>query len=503
MAGGRNLTRAAPGHPPIAFLEIRLAHIIAAGAESFDFFGSKPVVVEPAATQVSSDAGLLPFRQRDEQLGLTRQFAAALTDRRQVGYIDHTFLEMTRSRVYGILADYADQNDHDVLRSDPIFKLLCDRSITGPDLASQPTLSRFENAIDSRCFFHLQDLLLDQFIAAFDQPPTHLTLDIDPFDDPDPWSAAVDLLPRLLQQCQYLPRAITCAENDLVLCVCLLHGTAHPTLGAPDDLAYVVRHSAGLAGRAHSPSRRQRLRHPRHVCGLRAAGHSIHPRFGHERAAAKAQRRLLKQAVAQWEATGQPQRLFTGFWYRAESWPASRWVVVKCEAHAQGTNRRAVVTNRAGAFVLPAACYDEYANRGESENRNKELKNGLQADRLSDHRYFANLFRLYLHTAAYNLLVRNGRSSSIPAGSSAARVPTKALTGRQRRDWHNRRRKHDPLGEGQPCTWRTRLIKVAACVRETSRRVVVELSASWPYLEYFQRVGQRILQALPTACDSS
>ena len=148
--------------------------------------------------------------------------------------------------------------------------------------------------------------------------------------------------------------------------------------------------------------------------------------------------------------------------------------------------------------------YDEYANRGESENRNKELKDGLQADRLSDHRYFANLFRLYLHTAAYNLLVRTRQVVvDPPPDLPRQEIPTKALTGQRRRDWHNRRRKHDPLGEGQPCTSRTRLIKVAACVRETSRRVVVELSASWPYLEYFQRVGQRILQALPTACDSS
>ena len=151
---------------------------------TLDFLTSKPVVVVPSAEQVSSDAGLLPFRQLDERIGMTRQFAEALIDRRNVGYIDHSFLEMTRMRVYGILADYADQNDHDVLRSDPIFKLLCDRSIEADDLASQPTLSRFENAIDVRSFFRLRDLLLDQFIASFAKPPRQLTLDIDPFDDP-------------------------------------------------------------------------------------------------------------------------------------------------------------------------------------------------------------------------------------------------------------------------------------------------------------------------------
>ena len=79
---------------------------------SLDFHTSKPIVVVPSVEQVSSDAGLLPFRQLDERIGLTRQFVAALTDRRHVGYIDHSFLEMTRMRVYGILADYADQNDH-------------------------------------------------------------------------------------------------------------------------------------------------------------------------------------------------------------------------------------------------------------------------------------------------------------------------------------------------------------------------------------------------------
>jgi hypothetical protein len=106
---------------------------------TFDCARSKPVVVEPSAGQISSDAGLLPFHQLDEQLGLTRQFAEALTDPRHQSYVDHTFLDMTRMRVYGILADYPDQNDHDVLRSDPIFKLICDRSIHDEDLASQPT----------------------------------------------------------------------------------------------------------------------------------------------------------------------------------------------------------------------------------------------------------------------------------------------------------------------------------------------------------------------------
>jgi hypothetical protein len=92
-----------------------------------DFFGT-PLVIEPSRGQLSGDAGLLPIRQFDERLGLTRAFAEALDDPRDPGLTEHTFVEMVRSRVYGILAGYADQSDHDTLRADPVFKLVADRS---------------------------------------------------------------------------------------------------------------------------------------------------------------------------------------------------------------------------------------------------------------------------------------------------------------------------------------------------------------------------------------
>ena len=141
--------------------------------ESFDFFG-KPVVVEPSEAELTSDAGLLPIRQFDQQIGLTEQFAAALNDLRHQPSVEHTLREMVRMRIFGILADYPDQNDHDVLRSDPVFKLIAGRSPEAADLASQPTLSRFENAIDVRSLRRLQDVFIEQFIASFDEPPARL-----------------------------------------------------------------------------------------------------------------------------------------------------------------------------------------------------------------------------------------------------------------------------------------------------------------------------------------
>ena len=160
---------------------------------------------------------------------------------------------------------------------------------------------------------------------------------------------------------------------------------------------------------------------------------------------------------------------------------------------------------------MPGPTYDEYAARGESENRNKEFKCDLAMDRLSDHRFVANYFRLYLHAAALNLLVRLRRciAESLPAlapqaetasptnhPAAAARpadetgVPREALTGAERQRHFRLRRQRDPLGEGQPGTWRTLLIKVAAEVVVSTRRIVVRLSSSWPHLGWYHRMSE-------------
>lgn len=460
---------------------------------SLGFLGGKPILIEPGPDQLTSDAGLLPIRQFDEHFGLTGRFAAALDDPRH-GFV-HSFTEMTRARIYGILAGYADQNDHDELRFDPIFKLLAGRNPSDDALASQPTLSRFENAISIPSLWRLRDVLIDDFLDAFDEPPKRLTFDIDPFDDPTHGQQQLTFFHGYYEQYQYLPRVITCAQNDLVVMACLLHGTACPTLGAEDDIEYLVQ--------------RLRAKWPDVVIEFRGdsafgvpvafdvcEGLNVFYSFGLRMnpVLQALSESLLTQAVQQYEKTSQPQRLFAGFLYQAKSWPAPRWVVVKAEAHAEGTNRRAVTSNRPGAVLLPQATYDEYAERGEGENRNKELKCGLEADRLSDHRYMANLFRLYMHVEAMNILARLRRHvADPPPENPAAELPREALAGQERQRFFNQRRERDPLGEGHACTWRMRFIKVAARVTETTRRIVVHLSNSWPFLDHYRRVTAKVL----------
>jgi hypothetical protein len=367
----------------------------------------------------------------------------------------------------------------------------------------------------------VRDLFIDQFIASFETAPLQLTLDLDAVDDPAHGEQQLALFHGYFDQYQYFPMFITCAENDLFVMLSLRHGSAHAALGADDDVRYLVRRL-----RAVWPNVRIYVRGDAaygmpwmyaaceeldviYTFGL-SANCTLQARTAD----------LVTQAVADFEANHKSSRLFDVFAYQAGTWPVERTVVVKAEANARGTNRRFVVTNRPGAWFYPEACYDAYAERGESENRNKEFKVDMAMDRLSDHRFMANYFRLYLHACALNLLVRLRRvvadppplesitsallpgsapMMAVPAPSSAGTVPPEPLpleaqpaVTKQR--YYQRRRQCDPLGEGQPCTWRSLVIKVAAEVTVSTRRVVVRLSSSWPNLGYFQHVCRRLLE---------
>jgi hypothetical protein len=470
---------------------------------SFDFFSSRPVEIELSSSPLSSDAGLLPIRQFDERFRLTEQFADAIEDRRHPVFTQHSVLTLVRQRIYGILADYEDQNDHDTLRSDPIFKLIADRLPGDPDLSSQPTLSRFENAVSIPDLWRLRDVLVDLFIQSFDRPPRHLTLDVDAFDDPAHGTQQLIMFHGYYDQYQYLPIVVTCAENDMVLLVGLRHGTCEASLGVDNDLRYLVGRLRVAWPDVHIQVRGDSgLGVPRMYIVCRELGLSYTFGIGMNPRLQVLSDGLLKQAVEDYEKTGQPQRRFLATRYRAKSWAAEQPIVIKVEVQAQGTNRRAVVTNRPGWKVLPSAVYDEYAERGESENRNKELKSELKADRLSDHRFMANYFRLYLHATALNLLVRLRQAIAQPPPTTKelglpAEMPTAAIDEPDRKRFFNRRRQRDPLGEGFACTWRTRLIKVAAEVITRARRVIVRLSASWPHLDHFLAVSHR-LAVLPS-----
>lgn len=468
------------------------------------FWEGIPVQVEQVDEHLSSDAGLLAFFELDRKLAWSESFASCIQDRRNG--CTHSVLSIVRQRVYGILAGYEDQNDHDSLRSDPVFKLIAERHPDELDLASQPTISRLENAVTAADLLRMEEWWIDRFVASFREAPLQITLDVDLFDDPTHGDQQLTFFHGFYEQYQYLVRVITCAENDLVVLPTLLFGTAHASLGTVTDLRRIihrlrerfpdvrilVRCDSGFA----TPKMYEGLEELRVEFSIGMAMNLKLQRLTAE---------LLETAVKQYETSQQPQRLFTQFDYQANSWSCARRVIVKCEANSQGTNRRAVVTNRAGAEVCPEGAYDDYANRGESENRNKELKCELATDRLSDHRYMANAFRMMMHVLAANLLVtmRFATSDAPAAQRVEPDLPLEARTAQQKRSHFNQRRRIDPLGEGHACTWRLRFIKVAARIVASTRRIRVLIPQGWPYFEHYSAVIRAIQAFCPPAMSSA
>ncbi len=443
----------------------------------FDFLPQTYLVVQRHEGQLTSDAGLIPVRQFDDRRRYTERMAECLKGCDARATCDHSTLQMLRQRLYGILADYEDCNDHDDLRDEPVFKLVVGKLPDDAPLASQPTLSRFENMLLIPALHKLLDFLIATGIEHLKDRhggtlPPSLTLDLDATDDPTHGHQQLSLFHGYYDQHQYFPLVISEPTTRHVFLVWLRPGAVHAALGADDDLMRVVNALRG--------ARPDIAVHVRGDAGFGVPWmydvcekHGLSYTFGfstNERLKKVAQP-LMDQAVQRYEQTHQKQRLFTAFTYRADSWGRDRTIVAKAECHAGGTNLRFVVTSEPTGDDRAQQRYDDYVRRGESEQRMDELKNGLHAGRLSCHRFVANFWRLLLHAAAYNLL--------------------------------NALRDHDevphPLRGAQPQAWRTRVIKVAAVVVQTTRRVVLRLAAQWPHWDDYLAVARRALASGPSS----
>jgi hypothetical protein len=442
-----------------------------AGQILFDFVPQVPIVVQQHQGQISSDAGLLPLRQFDQRWNYTARMAQCLDDPNPGRA--HSLLSMLRQRFFGILAGYEDCNDHDTLRNDPVFKIVAGKLPKDDALASQPTLSRFENLITPAVLQKLIDFNIATGIERLKHKhggklPASITLDLDATDDPTHGDQQMTFFHGYFGQYQYFPLIISEPTTRHVFLAWLRPGTVHASLGAEDDLMRVVdalrkeRADIQVHVRADAGFGLPRMYETCEENGLSyTLGFATNPRLK------KLTEGLMQQAVEQYGQTKQKARLFECFQYQCDSWEHPRTVIAKAECHAGGTNLRFVVTNLPDVQTAQQGqtTYDDYVQRGESEHRMDELKNGLHADRLSCHRFMANFFRLLLHAAAYNLLNAVRDSDQLP----------------------------EVLRVGRPCTWRLRLIKVAAEIVQSTRRIVVKLAANWPWLALYESVSARAL----------
>jgi hypothetical protein len=362
--------------------------------------------------------------------------------------------------VYQIALGYEDCNDADWLRDDPLWQVVCRDGDPEP-LSSQPTLSRFENGIRGREVRQLWLALEAQYIGSLAPDAALIVLDIDSTDDPTHGQQELAFFHGFYDQHMYHPLLVFDGETGQLISAVLRPGRAHAAWGAEGLLRRLIR-----AIRARCPHAAIVVRGDSafampwlldRLDALHAELGDVHYVIGLARnprlldLAAPA----MARAAAAHEASEAHVREFVWLDYAAASWSRERRVAAKAEHGERGDNPRFVVTNI--DWVTPRSIYDgAFCPRGQAENYIKDFKNALKAGRLSCHRFLANAFRLLLHAVAYRLM--HALRASVAES-----------------DAH--------LGRAQLDTIRLRLLKVAAAVQVSVRRVLIRLPRGFPARE--------------------
>lgn len=438
-----------------------------------ELFG-KLVVARFDEQQGSSDGGAILLRAIDLGLGLTQRLAGCLRDVRDRARIAHEQVELLAQRVFAIACGYPDCNDAARLADDPVHKLLVGRDpVEGDALGSQPTLSRFENAVDRKDLFRMADALADAVIER-QRKRLHgrarlITLDLDPTDDPTHGAQQLSLFNGHYDCWCYLPVVAFATFNGereaYLLAAVLRAGNAPAKLGA---VAIMKRLLSRL--RAAFPNARFRVRlDGGFACPEVLAFLEAQPRLNYVVAMGKNTvltrrvKKLMRKARRLSRESGKTAHVYGELRYAAKKWPHKRRLVVKAEVvrhpgRDPKENPRFVVTNVPGS---PRWIYERvYCGRGEIENRIKELHHGLEMDRTSCSRFLANQFRVLLTAAAYVLMQDLRRRA---ARTSCARA--------------------------QVSTLRERLFKIGVRVAVSVRRVVLHLPESFPFVDAWQQLA--------------
>ena len=439
----------------------------------FEACGSREIVARFDGGTISSDGGAFLLRQTDKRLNLLPRLAECFLDDRNQDLIEHSVLEMISQRVYGLALGYEDLNDHEQLRTDPVFGILAGREELDEPLAGKSTLNRMELGAGTKDRYKkitfwkdgLDELLVKVFLESHENPPAEIILDVDTTDLPLHGKQEGRFFHGYYDNYCYLPLYIFCGEQ--VLCARLREANHDAAFGSLQEIQRIVGQirmtwpAVKIILRGDSGFCRNALMSwcedngVDFVLGL-ARNQRLRKIIGAE----------MHEATEQWSQTGKPARVFSEFGYQTRKtakkggWDRERRVAAKAE-HIDGKeNPRFVVTSlRSEEWAAPALYEKLYCARGDMENRIKE-QFSLFADRVSTETMRANQMRLYLSTMAYVLM------------SGLRRLGLKATE----------------LEEAQVSTIRTKLLKIGAQIRVTVRKVWVSMASSYPWQDLYQQV---------------
>ena len=438
-----------------------------------DLFG-KPLVAKFDEPHASSDGGAILLAAADKKLDLTQRMTAGLRDDRQAGKVVHELEELLRQRVFAIASGYPDGNDAAGLARDPIHKLLVGRDpVAGEALASQPTLSRFENAVGAKDMYRLGESLADVVLERHRQrlkgrTVRRITIDLDVTDDPTHGGQQLSLFNGFYATWCYLPLLGFLSFEDepdqFLFAAVLRDGTAPCKRGTLAILKRVIERIGELFPKVRILVRLDGgFLAPELLDFFDAADVDYVVGMAKNTVLTRCAAKLMSRARKASRRSGQTEHMYGSTRYKARTWPRRRRVIIKAEVtclegRTPRDNPRFVVTSLPGRA---SQIYETvYCARGEIENRIKELKIGLQIDRTSCTNFWANQFRVLMTAAAYVLMQE--------VRLHAARTS---------------------LARAQVWTLRERLFKIGAHMVASVRRFVLHLPQSYPFFEAFRGVS--------------
>ena len=469
--------------------------------DSFQFpdLGARKVVVDFSGGTLSSDGGAPLLRQVDAGLGLTRSLAACFRDGRDQRFVEHALPELLAQRIHGLALGYEDLNDHDQLRRDPVFATACgksdplgqdrrDAADRGCALSSAATLNRLELSNNQTTRAHklphdpaqVAACLLTLGVRCLPKHTKEIVLDVD----------SMGHLLHGLQEGRhyndyygdycYLPLYLV--VGDVVLWAQLRTSDKGGADGVVPALTQVV-----AALRQRCKKARIILRGDSGFCtdeimAWCEAQREVYYCLGLSKNSVLIERLTpaLVSARLRHCLCGGSVREFAEFEYQTKtSWSRLRRVIGKAEVMSAGDNPRFIVTNLPADGFKGAAdrsrfsttrLYEEfYCARGEMENVLKQQVLDLEADKLSTHFFASNQLRLWLACFAYLLLER------LRAWGCHGTALARATVG----------------------TVRLKLLKVAARVTVSVRRVYLQLSSAYLRPDLFRLCHARLMQLTP------
>jgi len=446
----------------------------------FEGLLDKPVAVTFTAPDQSSDGGVLLLKGIDEKMGLTERMAHAMHDGRQAGKVEHLVQEMFQERIFGIACGYPDANDAARLSKDPAMQMACERR--GEALASQPTLSRLENAATSTALLRMAYALTDSVIGRERQKRARkrvrrITIDMDPTEDRTYGGQQLTFFSGFYDNWCYLPMVTTVQFNEeaehYLVAPLLRPGNAKAYRGAVAILKRLLPRLRRAFPRARILVRMDGgfaesgvldwLEGARLLYVVNMPKNSVLTRLSGP---------FMPELRERAKASGRTETAYGQGRYRAGKWTRERRVIVKAEIVAlEGRplrdNPRFLITNLSWK---PKKVYRFYAHRGDAENRIKELKDGLRFDLTSCTSFRANQFRNLLVAASYALCQQLRHEA-----------------------------RGTPCERAQVATLRERLLKLAVTIRETARRIWIEAPKTYAWLTAWRAVAWRVGALRPAA----